>query len=257
MGSALAAWALAHVALIAAAAVVLFVFGLAVSLVAQGGMTEATVDLARHRPTSLGRAWRAGRRLFWRFLGLALVPLTLVVVAGVVFTVGAALAVATSTLVGAEARVPVIGFWVLLAVTAIVVVVGLAIALSIAVAYAQRVVVVEDVGFLAAVTRGWQVLRANLGSSLLTWLINLGLTFGAELALGVAMAVVLGLLVGIGLAIWSLIGFSTVTAVYVALGTIVAFALFWGMEAIVHTFLWSYWTLAYLRLTGSSAETAA
>jgi hypothetical protein len=142
-------------------------------------------------------------------------------------------------------------------VTAIVVVVGLAIALSIAVAYAQRVVVVEDVGFLAAVTRGWQVLRANLGSSLLTWLINLGLTIGAELAVGVAMAVVLGLLVGIGLAIWSLIGFSTVTAVYVALGTIVAFALFWGMEAIVHTFLWSYWTLAYLRLTGSSAETAA
>jgi hypothetical protein len=256
MATILGAWIVAHLALIVAAVILLVVVGLVVSVVAQGGMTEATVDLARHQPTSLGRAWQAGRRLFWRFLGLALVPLVLALIAAFVIAAGAALAFATSMLVGAGARVPVIGFWALLALTAILVLIALAIALSIALAYAQRIVVVDDVGVVAAVRAGWRVLRAHLGSSLLTWLINLGLTIGAELAVGVAMAVVLGILVAIGLAVYTLAGFTAVTGAYVALGAVVAIALFWGMEAIVHTFLWSYWTLAYLRLTALPPETA-
>lgn len=253
--SVLGAWLVAHLALIVATVILLFVVWIVVSIVAQGGMTEATVDLARHQPTSLGRAWQSGRRLFWRFLGLALVPLLLVLVAGFVFAIGAALAVVTSTLVGEGARVPVIGYWLLLALTAILIVVALAIALTIALAYAQRIVVIENVGFVGALGEGWQVLRAHPSSSLLTWLINLGLTIGAQLAVGVAMAVVIGILVAIGLAVWSLVGFTAVTGVYVALGTVVAIALFWGMEAIVHTFLWSYWTLAYLRLSDLPPET--
>jgi hypothetical protein len=256
VGSALGAWVVAHLALLVAAAGLLVIAWVVVSIVAQGGMTDATVDLARRRPTSLRQSWQAGRRLFWRFLGLELAPLALGLVAASVVAVGVALAVVTSTLVGAGARVPVIGFWVLVALTAILIVVGLAIALSIALAYAQRIIVVENVGVVAAVREGWDVLRAHLGSSLLTWLINLGLTIGAELAVGVAMLVVLGILVAIGLAVYALAGFTSVTGVYVAVGAVVAFAVFWLMEAVVHTFLWSYWTLAYLRLTEGQPETA-
>jgi hypothetical protein len=254
VGTAVAAWFLAHLAPIIAALVLLGLVWIIVSIVAQGGMTEATVDLARHQPSSLGRAWQAGWQLFWRFLGLALVPLALALLTGFVFAVGAALAALTAYLAGDGARVPVVGLWVLLALVAILAVVAVAIALSIALAYAQRIVVVENVGVFTAVREGWQVMRTHLGTSLLIWLINIGLTIGAEIAVGVAMAVAVGILAAIGLAVWSVAGLTAVTFAYVTVAVIAAIALLWGMEAVVNTFLWSYWTLAYLRLT--AAETA-
>src|SRR5579885_1038669 len=65
-------WILAHplVVVVAALAIMLIVLAfIALSLVAQGGMTLATVRLGEDRPVSPGEAWRGGFRYFWRFLG--------------------------------------------------------------------------------------------------------------------------------------------------------------------------------------------
>ncbi|HLZ08317.1 MAG TPA: hypothetical protein VKT80_07020 [Chloroflexota bacterium] len=53
------------------------------SFVAKGGIIEATIDLARNQPTSLGRAWRTERHYFWRFVGLTLVPVIIAMMLGV------------------------------------------------------------------------------------------------------------------------------------------------------------------------------
>jgi len=249
-------WIVANLGTIIVAGILLSLLLLVVSIIARAGMTEATVDLARQRPTSLGQAWNAGRHLFWRFLGLALVPIALAIGVGFVSAVGAGLAIVTSALVAEGARGPIIGFWILLAVLAILALAVFAIGLSIVLAYAQRIVVVENAGFLTALGEGWQVMRTHLGSSLLTWLINIALAIGAEIAVGLVMFVVAALLVAVGFVIWTLTGFSVVTGVYVAIGMALAISLLWVMEAIVNTFFWSYWTFAYLRLTGSPAPAA-
>jgi hypothetical protein len=54
------------VALVLLAALAFFI----VSIIAQGGMAEATASLALGRPTRAGDAWGAGLRMFWRASGL-------------------------------------------------------------------------------------------------------------------------------------------------------------------------------------------
>ena len=69
-------WVQSHIGLLIAAGIAAALLGLGlliISLIAQGGMAEATVDLARGQRTSLGRAWRTGTHLFWRYTGLSLI----------------------------------------------------------------------------------------------------------------------------------------------------------------------------------------
>src|SRR5215212_3185685 len=83
---AMMAWATGHVGMIVgiAALLVLVVLTLlVVSLIAQGGMAGATAELATGRPSSFGRAWRAGVHLFWRYAGLWLLLLAAVTLVGV------------------------------------------------------------------------------------------------------------------------------------------------------------------------------
>jgi hypothetical protein len=80
-------WATANAGVLVGAAGALVALGLAllvVSLIAQGGMAEAMVELASGRPASLGRAWRTGRRLFWRYVGLYLLLVAAVIVVAAV-----------------------------------------------------------------------------------------------------------------------------------------------------------------------------
>ena len=249
-------WAGANAGLLAAAGGAVLVLALAlvvVSLIAQGGMAEATVDLATGRPSSLAVAWRAGRRLFWRYAGLSLLLVGAVIGAAVV--VGVLAAAALAPIVAAASFAPA------LAALAIVVVVPLglaaaiaAIAASIVVAYAQRAVYAEDAGPLAALRAGWRVLRAHPGPSVLTWLINLALAFGVGIAAALAVGVVVAALAVLGMGVWAVSEGAGVA--YVALAALAVLAGGALLAAVANTFFWNYWTLAYLRLTGRGSEPA-
>src|SRR6185437_7267129 len=66
-------WATAHGGLIAAVIGVVALIALTlliVSLIAQGSLAGATAAFATGRSSSLGRAWRTGLHLFWRYAGL-------------------------------------------------------------------------------------------------------------------------------------------------------------------------------------------
>src|ERR1019366_4042431 len=97
---------------------------------------------------------------------------------------------------------------------------------------------------------GWGVLRRHVGDSLLVWLITVAFAIVANLAIVVALGVIGAILVGIGFVLWSAIGFSTITAVYVGVGVAAIVAVAWTLEAIANVFFWDFWTLAYLQLTG-------
>jgi hypothetical protein len=123
--------------------------------------------------------------------------------------------------------------------------VPVAIGASIVVTFAQRAIAVEDLGPVGALGAGLRLLRGHLGESLLAWLIALALGFGAGPAV-----FVLG---GVGVGVWAVAGLSAPTVGYGVLAGLVLLAALLVVVGVANTFLWNYWTLAYLRLTGQAA----
>jgi hypothetical protein len=258
-GRAVGQWVASNQGLVVAGLALAGLIGLGLliaSFIAQGGMTEATVDLARREPTSLGRAWRAGRHFFWRYVGLTLLLIPVAVGVALLVGVVAVLFVGAASAASGGLQPLVIALGVLLALCAILMAIPLAVGLGIAITYAQRLVVVDDAGPWMALQAGWTLLRGHIGASLIVWLLDLGLTIAANLAIVLAtfgVAAVLGI---VGYALWTIAGFTAATIIYLAIGAALTIASFFIMEAIASTFLGSFWTLAYLRLGGRQPEAA-
>jgi hypothetical protein len=278
------AWAVANVGLLVMAGllfVVLLVTLLILSLIAQGGMARATLELASGRSSTLSSAWQAGRQLFWRYAGLWLV------LAGAAATVALAIAVMVAATIAYApfglllallvAAGAVFGFvrvilgmsgswsaprWLiglgatLFALPLFTILIVAALAVSIVVAYAQRAIAAEDVGPVAALRSGCRLLRLHIGESLLAWLINVALAIGAAIAVLAGVLSALLALVGVGAAIWAAAGFDTPTFVYMGLAALALLAVGLTLAGVANTFFWNYWTLAYLRLSGRAPAIA-
>ena len=240
-------WLGEHAGLVIAGAALVLALALVVlvlSAIAEGGMAQATAEVASGRTGSLRRAWGAGRRLFWRYVGLwLLLGVGAALVAGVV-GLGAALFSAAPA--SGAASVGTLTLAMSLAALGF----GLAVGLNIVMAYAQRAIAVRDLGPLAALRAGWLLLRANLGTSLLVWLVNLALAVGAGLAIGLALLVGIGLLVGLGALVWLHAGLGAALVGFAAVGGVALVAVALALAGAANTFFWNYWTLAYLRLAG-------
>ena len=240
-------WLGEHAGLVVAGAALvlgLVLVVLAIAAIAEGGMAQATADVASGRTGSLRRAWGAGRRLFWRYVGLwLLLGVGAALVAGVV---GLGAALFSAAPVSGAASVGALTLAMSLAALGF----GLAVGLNIVVAYAQRAIAIGDLGPLAALRAGWLLLRANLGTSVLVWLVNLVLATAAGLAIGLVLLLGIGLLVGLGALVWLSAGFSAPLFGYAVVGGIVLVAAALALAGAANTFFWNYWTLAYLRLAG-------
>lgn len=248
-------WFEANFAVVVAVVGFLVLLGLAmlvVGIVAQGGMARATADLALGRPTSAGEAWRAGLRLFWRYLGLWLLLIAAAIAVAVIIGIVAAVFVGLGSLTGRAGGLVLAALGVLLAIAVAVVAIPFFIALGIVVTYAQRAMALEDVGPVDGLRAGYQVLRGHLGPSLVVWLISLAIGIGAGIALALVVIVVVAVLAAVGLAIYATGGFAApvVIVTYGALALLVVVVVSWGLSAVANTYFWTYWTIAYLRLTG-------
>lgn len=243
-------WAGDHVALVVGAVSLLVLAGLALmvlSMIAQGGLTGATAALGSGRTTTLRQAWRAGLHLFWRYAGLSLLLVAAVMVIGALAAGFVALVVGLTRVVERDALVVIPATLIGLLVSV------LGIVASIVVPFAQRAVAVLDVGPLAALRDGWSVFRAHPGASLIVWLLNMALTIAIGLAV-TAVLVVTVLALGLpAAALWAVFDLSAPTFTYLAVAGVVACGLLLTVIGIANTFLWSYWTLAYLRLRSGSA----
>jgi hypothetical protein len=227
---------------------------LVVSLIAQGGLAGATTDFASGRSSSLGRAWRTGLHLFWRYAGLWLVWIATVAL------IGAAIAAFVALVVGLSAVVQHVAWVVAPAVLGglLLIPAGIAagVVASIVVPFAQRAIAVRDIGPLAALRDGWLVLRSHPGASLLVWLIDVGLSVAAGLAVTAVMIAAIAVLGIPALALWALFEMTTPTIAYLAIAAVAAFGVLLVSISVANTFFWSYWTVAYLRLRAEQAADA-
>ena len=235
------------VALVVVGVALLLAF-VAMTLISQGALAENVAAIDRGEGRRFSSGWRAGLGNFWRVLGyyvvFFLIGLGLLVAIGVPLALLIAGTFALTDSVGARVAVAVLAG--LLGILLLLVVF---VPLSIVAQYSLREVVVRRAGVFASVGGGYGVFRRNVGRSLLLWLVNLGL------GIGVWIAVLIGLLL-VGLVLFLptiLLVFAEYTTAAVAAGIVAGVILLpivLAVSGATGAFFHSYWTLAYLRLTG-------
>jgi hypothetical protein len=226
------------------------------SVIARGGLIAGVQQVEEEDHTSFGLAWRAGARRFWTLFGisvLAAIPLIILVLVGVVVIimmfVGSGFAFTSSDAAGATGIVASIlcgGTLCCGMVIATIILQQIRI-------YAERAAILEDLGWIEAFSRGWNVLKANLGPTIVFWLIFLviGLAFFIAIAvvLGVAALPFIALVANIDSGPWLLAPICCGGLVFVIAAALI--------NAIVQTFTSATWTLAYREMVGLSGPPAA
>lgn len=251
LGRAFGFWAAENAGFIVAIALLAFLVGLGiflVTMVAQGAMARATVNLARGQESNAGEAWRTGLRYFWHYLALWLLLLALVIGVAVLLAIFGAAGVVFFAVADEGTRIALSVVGGLLLFALVLLVIPVIIALAIVVAYAQRVIVAEDVGPLAALNEGFRLLRANLGQSLVAWLVNLGLSIGAGLVIAAATVLAAIPLGAIAVILYDSTGLSPTVVAYGIVAAIILGLVVWLLGGFINTYFWNYWTLVYLRL---------
>lgn len=227
-----------------------------VSVISRGGLIAGVQQVEDEGSTSLGQAWRVGASRFWTLFGigiLAALPLILMLIAGVVMLVtmiagGVALAdVAEGQVAGVV--IPALFCGGALCCGAII----LAVILQQIRIYAERAAILEGLGWIDAFVRGWEVLRANIGPTIVLWLIF----FAIGLILAILIFLVLLALFVPFIAVVATVepgAWMIAPACCGGLVTLIVVAL---LSAIVETFSSATWTLAYRDMAGLAAQAAA
>jgi hypothetical protein len=119
--------------------------------------------------------------------------------------------------------------------------------------YAERAAVLEDLGWIEAFARGWNVLKANLGPTIIFWLIF----FAIGLAFFIIIAVVLTATAFPFAAFMTNIEPGAWLAAPICVGGLLAVIVASLIGAIVQTFTSATWTLAYREMVGLSGPQPA
>jgi len=225
------------------AVLVLVLLAAIASVLSQGALVEGVVGIQRGEERGFRQGLRAGRATFWRMVGLYLLVAALalsVVVAVAVVAGGAVLATfAMTDAVAARVLVAVLG-----GLTALAALLVVLLPLLVVQQHAVRELVLGGAGPVAALRGGWRVLRGNMASSVIIFLIQQGLVLVGYSAVGIA-AVVLA-----APAITFLIIFGTTTGsiVVAAVTAVLALPAAVAAAGAVGTFGHGLWTLGYGRM---------
>jgi hypothetical protein len=221
--------------------------------ISRGALAESIAAIDRGEGRRFSSTWRAGVSYFWRVVGqVAVISLVWLGLALVISALGTLLVVGTFAATDSiAARVLVVTVGAILLLPLLVVV---SVILGIVGQFALRELVVGGEGVLASIGTGYRLFRRNVGHSLLLLLIQVGIALGVG---GVMFAVlgVAGLLLSVPVTLLSSSGQGVASAV-VGVGLGLVFSVpFIVLTSAVGVFHQAYWTLAYLRLTGSDAGT--
>lgn len=250
-------WIAANLALLISLAVVVGLIMLVlffIGVIAKGGLIAAVNKIQRGEPTWFGDGFRAGVAAFWRMLGVTLaISLPLVILFG-------GLAGGGYLLLDGEQYTAAV---ILLLVAFLPCLILLAYA-QLLYNYATRFAVLQGLGSFASISQAHGMMMRCKGESLVIWLIYLGLAIGIQMALGVAMILMLiPIIVIFGTAfaaagLGGLTGGSTgASGLFGALGAglivLIIFVIIVGLVAImlggiVAAFNSSFWTFAFLEL---------
>jgi hypothetical protein len=243
-------------AVVAAVACLGILLGIAVwvlSIIARGGLIAGVQQVEDQGATSLGAAWRPGVARFWTLFGISILtglPALIVIVAGII--VLGLLAFGTMAAIRAAAEVGgVLGGGATLLCGGALCCGGILLAavLDQIRVYGERAAVLEGLGWIDAVKRGWQVLKENLGPTVVLWLIFLviGIIIAA-VVVAPLFAVMMPLFMAMGRTgspnAWVIVPLCFGGMLWVVLMAVVS--------SIVQTFTSATWTLAYRQFTGAA-----
>jgi len=227
-----------------------------VSVIARGGLIAGVQQVEEEGHTSFGLAWRAGARRFWTLFGisiLAAIPLIILVVVGIVVLVmmfvGSGFAFGSSDAAGAMGIVTSILCGGVFCCGMVIV----AIILQQIRIYAERAAIVEDLGWIEAFSRGWNVLKANLGPTIVFWIIFFAIGIAFFIAIAAVLAATafpfVALVANIDPGPWLFAPICCGGLIFVIVAALI--------NAIVQTFTSATWTLAYRDMVGLSGPPAA
>lgn len=188
-------------------------------------------------PITFGNVFQATKPFFWRMLGLNLLVAAVFLVLG--FLVAGFVAVVTIFTLG-------IGLLCLLPLLCLLI--PLSWLLAIVIEQAQIALVVEDLDVIAAIQRGLEVVRENVGEMILMGLVlvlGVGLLAGWLIALPVIFIIV-PVVVGFISQNQNAIGGGLALALTCL---VLYFPVYLALQGMLKTFIESSWTLTFLRLT--------
>ncbi len=218
------------------------------SVIGRGALIGGVQQVEEEGSTDLGRAWRAGASRFWTLFGIGI--LTGLPILIMVFVVIAAFAGPLLADVGLggwqeEPRAGIV-LSLLCGTPLCCLTIAAGVVLCQIQKYADRAAVLEGLGWIDAVKRGWQVLRENLAPTVVLWLIFFVIGVVLFIVVGGGLLVLLlpffALVVSTDPAVWQLL-----PVVCAGLLTVVVSAV---VGSVVETFTSATWTLAYQEMTG-------
>ncbi len=232
-------------------ALVLFLIFVVLVVISNGGLADSVVSIEQGQRRTFGSTWRAGVARFWRVLGyyilFFLIGLALlIVIAGPIGLVIAAV------FAGTEATGARVATVVLAALVAIPLLIVVFVSLSIISEFALREIVVRGERILSAIGGGFRILRRNLGRSVLVWLIQLVLIIVATITVLLAGGLV-GLILFLPTILLAVAEYTAAAIVTGVIAGLILAPLLIVAAAALGTFNHAYWTLAYLRISGSAA----
>jgi len=237
--------------------VVLAIILAVVGVIAQGGLIAGVGQIEEQGSTSFGQAWSAAARRFWALLGLRIVlalPVLGLVVLAVVLLGGSLLPVAIAVLRGEES--PDLGsagtsLLLLLCsgcvmICAIVIYGVLASALQ---TFGERAILLENLGVINGLRRGWEVFISNLFNVILLALVLIVLNALFSLITGLVLtALALPATIGGLMSSLSEEGPQTSTIIFTVLMFVLIALISALISALVATFGSAVWTIAYRQI---------
>jgi hypothetical protein len=229
-----------------------------ISVIARGGLIAGVQQVEEEGDTSFGRAWRAGASRFWTLFGigiLAAIPMIIAMLLGMILLgigvfAGVQAAGSSSGLGGIGALViPVIGCGLIFFCGLFI----LTLVLAQIRIYAERAAIMEDLGWIDAFKRGWEVLKDNLGPTIVLWIIF----FCIALALGLLIAAVLVVLMLPFIALLTSADPASWAVGPLCCGGVLIAVVFAVVIAFIETFTSATWTLAYRDLAGLGSQTVS
>ncbi len=241
----------AVVIVLALLALVLFVIFLVLVVISNGGLADSVAAIEGGQRRGFGSTWRAGASRFWRVLGYCILFFLIGLALLITIAVPIGLVVA-AVFLGTEATGARVVSVVLAALVAIPLLIVVFVSLSIIAQFALREIVIRGQRVIASVGGGWRIFRQNLGRSILVWLIQIALTIVATIALLVAGAAV-GLILFLPTILLAVAELTTTAVVTGIIAGLILLPFLIIAAAVLGTFNHAYWTLAYLRITGTES----
>jgi len=197
-----------------------------------------------------GQLFSESTPFFWRVFGLSLIVAIPVLVVFAVL-IGGLVAFAISASNGNDAaRVGVFGFLPLL-IGCVCLLVPVMFVVGMIIRQAENAIVLENMPVLPAISRGWEIFRANLGPIILMAIILavVGVVAGLIIAIPILVVVVPA---AITFAVNRAENWTPMIFAGVCLCLYIPVA--WFLNGILTAYTESAWTLTYMRLTASPSE---